>query len=73
MKKLLALVVALVLVLSGSALAVYDPAVDPVSSWEGESVTITFVDRLPGIQLENNPLIAEIEKRILSSPPRMVT
>jgi len=64
MKKLFALVLAIVMVLTGSALAVYDPAVDSVSNWEGETITITFVDRLPGIQLENNPLLEEIEKRI---------
>lgn len=64
MKKILALAIALMLVLTSSALAVYDPANDPVSVWDGEVTTITCTDRLPGIQLENNPILAELEKRI---------
>lgn len=64
MKKFLALVMVLALVLTGSALAVFDPENDPVSSWDGDVVTITMTDRLPGIQLDGNPILAELENRI---------
>ena len=47
-----------------SAFAVYDPETDGVSVWDGEITTITVTDRLPGIQLENNPILKELEKRI---------
>ncbi len=62
MKKIVALVLALLLVVGSSALAVYDPRIDGESKWEGEVTTITFTSRLPNIVLENNPMIAQIEK-----------
>ncbi len=64
MKKIVALVLALLLVVGSSALAVYDPRIDGESKWEGEVTTITFTDRLPGIVLENNPILAQIEKAV---------
>ena len=66
MKRYLAIIVAVLLVLSlsTSAFAVYDPATDCVSEWDGEVTTITVTDRLPGIQLDNNPILKELEKRI---------
>ena len=64
MKRYLAIIVAVLLVLSlsTSAFAVYDPATDGVSEWDGEVTTITVTDRLPGIQLDNNPILKELEK-----------
>ena len=63
MKKILALVMALVLVLTGSALAVYDPATDGVTTWDGEVTTITFTTRSAGLQTEGNPILQTIEER----------
>ena len=66
MKKSLSVILALMLILAlaSSAFAVYDPATDGESVWDGEVTTITVTDRLPGIQLENNPILKELEKRI---------
>ncbi len=66
MKRYLAIIVAAILLMTvwSSAFAVYDPETDGVSVWDGEITTITVTDRLPGIQLENNPILKELEKRI---------
>ena len=69
MKRYLAIIVAAILLMTvwSSAFAVYDPETDGVSVWNGEITTITVTDRLPGIQLENNPFLKELEKRITKS------
>ncbi len=59
---LLALVV--MLLFGTTAHAVYNPATDPQSKWEGDVTTITFTSRLPNIVLENNPLLAKIEEAV---------
>lgn len=55
MKRIAVLILALALMLTGSALAVYDPAASTPTMWDGEVTTITFTSRLPNIVLETTP------------------
>lgn len=63
-KRLVLLVLALTLLVGTAAQAVYDPAKETPSKWEGDVTTITFTSRLPNIVLEDNPLLAKIEEAI---------
>lgn len=64
MKRIAVLILALALMLTGSALAVYDPAASTPTMWDGEVTTITFTSRLPNIVLENNPVLKRVEEAV---------